>query len=134
MKRSLFALLVVAVLAVTAVPAFAVDGTDNPGTTVREGAPYSGDDNPGLTRAEGRALGREECQQFKTNFDENRSAFGKCIAAVAKSLQDDNVSARKSCAATGLSRKRLEGQRRSNFSACVLAATRAAKAAREATE
>lgn len=123
---------VIAALAVTASPALAQapegtpDGTNNPGAGHRpEGTP-NGTDNPGTahrpSRTEARALGREQCQEFKTNFSENRSAFGKCIAAVARVLRS-NVAPGRACA--GQNRRRQEGQRRSDFSACVQAAARA---------
>ena len=128
-KSSFVHVLLVTAVAATAAPALAFDGSDNPGVPHREGAPHSGDDNPGKTqglgREEARALGREECQEFKANFKENRSAFGKCVAAVAKTLRDENESARSACDAANLSHERRDGQKRSDFKACVLASKRA---------
>jgi hypothetical protein len=121
-KKIFVPILAAMVLVGAAVPAFAFDGTDNPGTTIHEGAPYSGDDNPGLRREEARALGRKECQQFKSNFNENKQAFGKCIAAIAMDLRNEDVSAREACNAKALSHQRRDDQVRSNFKACVLAA------------
>jgi hypothetical protein len=130
-RRSLIPVLLAAALATAAVPAFAVAGSDNPGTPHKQahkpdGTPNKAD-NHGLGREEARALGRKECQEFKTNFSENKSQFGKCIAAVAKSLRDENgnVSARKACRASGLSHKHAKGEKRSDFSACVKAAKKA---------
>ena len=118
-----------AALSLMAAPALAFDGSNNPGSSFApEGVPpaYSGTDNPGidrgLSRTEARALGRDECQEFKTNFSENRSQFGKCIAAVAKALRQ-GTNPRQAC--EGLNRKPQEGERRSDFSACVEAAARA---------
>ena len=118
-----------AALSLMAAPAFAFDGTDNPGSEFRpEGTPpsYSGTENPGtehrVSRQEARAIGRDECQEFKTNFAENKSQFGKCVAAVAKALRQD-TNPRQAC--DGLNRKPQEGERRSDFSACVAAAARA---------
>ena len=104
-----------AALSLMAAPAFAFDGTDNPGSEFRpEGTPpsYSGTENPGaehrVTREEARAIGRDECQEFKTNFAENKSQFGKCVAAVAKALRQD-TNPRQAC--EGLNRKPQEGER-----------------------
>jgi hypothetical protein len=116
-KTSFIPVLVAVALAGAAVPAFAFDGSDNPGTALKpETTPVQPtvEDNPGLTR--------KECQQFKTNFKENKQAFGKCIAAVAMDLRNEDVSAREACDAKGLSHQRRDGQVRSNFKACVLAA------------
>jgi hypothetical protein len=104
--------------------------TDNPGTPYQQGAPYSGDNNPGTshvppTPSQARALGRTNCAEFKTNFKQNRSAFGKCIAAVAKALRNDSASAKSVCGAANLTRHRLDGQKRSDFKACVLAVAKA---------
>jgi len=122
------ALLVIAV-AVVAAPALAFDGSDNPGIPHREAAPHNGDDNPGdthgLGREEARALGRDECGEFKENFKENRSAFGKCVSAVAKTLRDESESARSACNAANLSHDRRDGEARSDFKACVLASKQA---------
>jgi|SRR5215212_11351229 len=107
---------VLIVTALSATPALAFDGTDNPG------AEHKAD---GLSRAEARAIGRDECSEFKTNFGENKQQFGECVAAVAKSLRQEGVSAREACRATDLSRKPAEGEHRSDFSACVLAAKEA---------
>src|SRR5215213_5573408 len=128
-KKSFIPVLVAVALAGAAVPAFAFDGSDNPGTTEfkPETTPVQPtvEDNPGLSRTEARALGRKECQQLKLNFKENKQAFGKCIAAVAMDLRNEDVSAREACDAKGLSHQRRDGQVRSNFKACVLAAHRA---------
>jgi hypothetical protein len=118
-KRSFIPVLLVAVCA-SAVPAFAFDGTDNPGADNREAKAENG-----LGREEARAIGREECGDFKQNFKENRQQFGQCVSAVAKSLRQAGVSAREACRATDLSHKPAEGEHRSDFSACVLAAREA---------
>lgn len=120
-----------AALSLMAAPAFAVDGSDHP-SGAPEGIPpsYGGTDNPGTshvpTREEARALGREECQEFKNNFGENKSQFGKCVAAAAKTLRA-GVTPREACGDQELSRKPAEGEHRSDFSACVEAAARALK-------
>ena len=118
-----------AALSLMAAPAFAVDGSNNPGSSfIPEGTPpsYSGTENPGTehrpSRPEARAIGRDECQEFKANFKENKSQFGKCVAAVAKSLRQ-GTNPRQAC--EGMNRKPQEGERRSDFSACVAAAARA---------
>jgi hypothetical protein len=133
-----------------AAPAFALDGTDDPGTTTDttatdttatlqptvtqtpQGPPttippaYGPTDNPGSSHQpppNARALGRIECQEFKRVFDAPpRNEFGKCIADLAKMIRLD-LSPRQAC--SNMSRKRQEGESRSNFSACVLAGTRA---------
>jgi hypothetical protein len=114
-KRSFFPVLLA--LCAMATPAFAFDGTDNPGADNKQ----AGADN-GLSREEARAIGRDECSEFKTNFGENKSQFGKCVAAVAKSLRQEGVSAREACHDSGLSRKPADNETRSDFSACVRAA------------
>ena len=114
-KRSFIPVLLA--LCAMATPAFAFDGTDNPGADNKE----AGADN-GLGREEARAIGREECSEFKTNFGENKSQFGKCVSAVAKSLRQEGVSAREACRDSGLSRKPADNETRSDFSACVRAA------------
>jgi hypothetical protein len=118
-KRSFIPVVLVA-LSATAVPAFAFDGSDNPGVDNRDAKA----DN-GLGREEARAIGRDECSELKTNFSENKSQFGKCVSAVAKSLRQEGVSAREACRATDLSHKPAEGEKRSDFRACVLAAKEA---------
>ncbi|HEX6229078.1 MAG TPA: penicillin acylase family protein, partial [Solirubrobacterales bacterium] len=73
---------------------------------------------------EARALGRKECREFKQNFGQSRSQFGRCIAAVAMALRT-NASPREACAKRRFKRRRQRGERRSDFSACVIAAARA---------
>jgi hypothetical protein len=134
-------------LALMATPALAFGPGDNPGSQHVAGTPganfvpttvppsYDGSNNPGTTQREhalslanARALGVKECQQFKTNFTVNRSAFGKCIAAAAKAIRTD-ISARAACRSVRLSRTRRGGQARSNFQACIIATRRAVRAA-----
>ena len=121
------------------------DGSTNPGTqyqptTIPPG--YNGTSNPGTqnanTNASGpnandgntsqpsnpHALAVQQCEGQKTNFKENKSAFGKCVSAVQLSLIS-NKSAKQACASKRLSRTRHDGQARSDFKACVLAATKA---------
>ena len=76
------------------------------------------------TREEARAIGREECGEFKQNFGENRKQFGECVSAVAKVLRTDKTP-RQACRAADLSKKPAEGEKRSDFSACVAAAREA---------
>ena len=113
--RTLIAALLITAL--TAVPAAAFDGDDNPGVEHKEAGQ--------LNREEARALGREECSEFKQNFADNKQQFGQCVSAVAKSLRQEGVSAREACRATDLAHKPAEGENRSDFSACVLAAREA---------
>jgi hypothetical protein len=78
--------------------------------------------------SQARALGRTECQSLKSSFGKNKSAFGKCIAAVAKGLQNDTptkATFKATCDNAGLSHKKKKGQKHSPFSACVLAGARA---------
>jgi hypothetical protein len=87
---------------------------------------YNGTENPGeahrLTAGEARALGREECQEWKMNFGDNKSQFGRCIADVAKALHG---AAAPRAACSNMSRKPDENEHRSDFSACVSAAAQA---------
>jgi hypothetical protein len=90
-------------------------------------APASnGNENRGsvhhLTGHEARALGREECQEWKSNFRDNKSQFGRCIADVARALHG---SAAPGQACSNMSRKPDENEHRSDFSACVSAAAQA---------
>ncbi len=106
--------------------------TTGPPEGVPHGAPegdapsYSGTENPGaahrLSAGEARAVGREACQEWKTNFGDNKSQFGKCIADVAKALHGSAAPGR---ACADMSRKPDENERRSDFSACVAAAAQA---------
>jgi hypothetical protein len=116
-------------LALSVSPAFAVAG---PPANVPPG--YNATDNPGSShvpsRAEARALGREECQEFKRNFADNKQQFGKCISAAARVVRTA-VTPREACGDLGLSRKPQGNEVRSDFSACVIAA---AKAQREANQ
>jgi len=85
---------------------------------------YGSETNPGsdnTSREEARAIGRDECGEFKQNFGENRQQFGECVAAVAKVVRTDTTP-RQACRAADLSKKPAEGERRSDFSACVAAA------------
>ena len=86
-------------------------------------------DNPGSAnvpaQAQARAIGRKQCQEFKANFDSRRE-FGKCVAAAAR-VGRTRVTPRQACGDLGLSRKREEGQARSDFNACVVAAARGAR-------
>ena len=113
-------------LALSAVPAFAA----GPPESVPPN--YDATNNPGSshvpTREEARAHGREECQEFKRNFADNRQQFGKCVSAGARVVRTA-VTPREACGDAGLSRKPQGDERRSDFSACVIAA---AKAQREA--
>jgi len=111
-------------IAGAATPAFGFDGSDNPGTDNR------GDN--GLSREEARAIGRDECSEFKANFKENRQQFGKCVAAVAMDIRNEDVSAREACNAKDLSHERSDGETRSDFKACVLAARSGEDAAEDA--
>jgi uncharacterized protein YcfJ len=88
--------------------------------------------NPGSensSREEARAIGRDECGEFKQNFGENRKQFGECVSAVAKVLRTDKTP-RQACRAANLRKKPAEGEKRSDFSACV-AAARGANGGRE---
>ena len=110
--------------ALIAVPALAEAAGNRPSTVPpgHSGANHGTTHTPSNSQA--RALGVKECQQFKTNFKTNRSAFGKCISAVAHSLRTGSSPAQ-SCSDKRLSRTRHDGQARSDWKACVLAATKA---------
>jgi hypothetical protein len=117
-----------AALGLITVPAVALAsaGTENK----PEGVPPKGNgtENPGTSHQpsnhEARALGRNECQEFKQNFGENKSQFGRCIAAVATALRTD-ATPQEACAAHHMSHRRQRGERRSDFSACVVSTRRA---------
>ncbi len=117
--------LVTGVLALSAFPATAGAAT---------GPGYDATDNPGAshapTRPEARALGREECQEFKRNFGDNRQQFGKCVSAAARVVRT-RTTPREACGDQGLSRKPQGDERRSDFNACVIAAPRAQREANE---
>ncbi len=124
---------VAAALGLMAVPAAASGPSGHQPETTPPG--YSATDNPGsehrASKGEARAIGRDQCGEFKQNFSENRSQFGKCVSAVAKTLRRD-MSPREAC--QGLSRKPADSETRSDFSACVKAAARAKKEARAPSE
>ena len=87
----------------------------------------------GSTRAESRAAARAACEEFRANFASNRQQFGKCIAAGARARRT-RVTPREACGGLGLSRKREEGERRSDFNACVVAAAHGAREGEETTD
>jgi hypothetical protein len=88
------------------------DGTHNPGIS----------SNPGVSQTDAVALGRDYCGDFKQNFRDNKSQFGQCIAAVAKTLRFE-FSPQAAC--QNLNRKPTGNERRSDFRACVIAAAKA---------
>lgn len=116
------------------------DGTTNPGTTYEPTSvppSYDGTTNPGTTQVQTNAgandtneptnphaLAVQQCAQYKTNFKENRSAFGRCVAAVQTTLKGTS-SPSQACRSKRLSKTRHDGQARSDYRACVLAATKA---------
>jgi hypothetical protein len=146
-----------AVLALGAAPAFALDnpGADHgsgPPTTSHAPATVPPSSPPGQSQSQGtapsgnsqgqpsgnqpsdtppaqaKALGKTECQQFKTDFGTNKSAFGKCISAVAQGLNSSSPSKatfEKTCRKAGLSRHRQKGKKHSPFTACVQAGAHA---------
>ena len=137
-----------AVVALGAAPAFALD---NPGANHSSGTPAQGPpSSPGsqgqdqgnapsdnshgqpsdTPPSQAKALGRTQCQQYKTDFSTNKSAFGKCISAVAQGLNSSaptKATFEKSCRKAGLSRHRQKGKKHSPFTACVLAGMHALK-------
>jgi hypothetical protein len=117
-------------LALSVAPAYAAEG---PPENTPPG--YNAISNPGSshvpTREEARALGREECQEFKLNFADNKQQFGKCISAAAMAIRTE-LTPRQACAEVGLSRKPQGDERRSDFSACVIAGARAEREANTA--
>ena len=123
--KSIKLAVITGILALSAVPAAAAG--------VPEGTPTA-TDNPGSdnvpSRQEARALGREECQEFKRNFADNRQQFGKCIAAGARVVRT-NTTPREACGDQNLSRKPQGDERRSDYSACVIAAARAQREANQ---
>jgi hypothetical protein len=157
MKTFVRTVSIFAALALAAAPAVALDnpGSDHssgtPGAThVPSTVPPSGTTGPGNSEhgtsgpqgppdnaggapsdvppSQARALGRTECQKLKSNFADNKSAFGKCIAAVAKGLQSDTptkATFQAACKKAGLSHKKAKGQKRSPYAACVVAGARA---------
>lgn len=93
-------------------------GAVEPLTMAMQGVSHQPDNH------EARALGRDECQEFKQNFGENKSQFGRCIAAVAMALRS-GASPSGACATNHMSHHRQRGERRSDFSACIVSARRA---------
>jgi uncharacterized protein YcfJ len=110
-------------LVLTAAPAFAAAG---PPATTPPG--YNASSNPGSTHVptndQARALGRKECQEFKLNFGDNKSQFGKCVSAAAQAIHTDQTP-RQTCNQQGLSHKPQGDEHRSDFSSCVIAGARA---------
>lgn len=85
-------------------------------------------DNPGTSKANARAIAKQQCQEYKQDFRNQRAAFGKCVKAAAKSARNGTNPAR-SC--QGFSKKRAEDQERSDFANCVKAAAQAKKQAND---
>ena len=105
-----------ATVAMTAALLFVPSSASAQGT-----APQANPGSDNYSRAEARGIGRDECGDFKRNFSENRKQFGECVRAVAKTLRTDRTP-RQACRAADLSKKPAEGEKRSDFSACVAAA------------
>ena len=128
--------------AVVAVPAYGAgqqpsstppgyNGTTNPGTqhaptTTPPTTPQSTNSTDGNTSepSNAHALAVQQCAAQKTNFKVNKSAFGKCVSAVELSLRTHS-SATQACKSVRLSHTRHDKQARSDFRACILAATKA---------
>jgi hypothetical protein len=108
-------------------PSNAHHGTSGPQGPPENAGPPSDTGQPSdVPPSQARALGKTECQKLKSSFGDNKSAFGKCIAAVAKGLQSDTpTKATFKSACKGLSHKKAKGQKHSPFSACVIAGARA---------
>jgi hypothetical protein len=139
---------VAAGMALAAVPAYGAagppsstppgyDASNNPGTqhqpttippqqanTNAGGANTNANDGNTSQPSNAHALAVQQCASFKTNFKVNKNAFGKCVAAVQQSLIS-NTSPTHACKSERLSRTRHDKQARSDFKACVLAATKA---------
>src|SRR5919204_1201891 len=132
-----------AVLALSAAPAFALDNPGGPpsGTTGPSNSQHGtsgpqgpqGDNESGgppsnVPPSQARALGKTQCQKFKTNFAQNKSAFGKCISAIAKGLESSSptkATFKSTCSKAGLSHKKAKGQKHSPYGACVAAGAQA---------
>jgi hypothetical protein len=130
--------------AVVAVPAYGAgqpsstppgyNGTTNPGTehvpTTNPAATNTNTGTDGNTSepSNAHALAVQQCAAQKTNFKENKSAFGKCVSAVELSLRTHS-SASTACKSVRLSHTRHDKQARSDFKACILAAKHASHAA-----
>ena len=114
-------------------PSNAQNGTSGPqGTTGQEGAsgPQGAQGGPpsDVPPSQAKALGKTQCQKFKTDFKDNKSAFGKCISAIAKGLESSSptkATFKSTCSKAGLSHKKAKGQKRSPYGACVAAGARA---------
>jgi hypothetical protein len=136
-------------IALVAVPAYGAgqqptttppgyDSTTNPGTTYQPTTTppgYDGTTNPGTTQVQTNAgntseptnphaLAVQQCASFKTNFKTNKSAFGKCVSAVELTLKGSGTPAQE-CRSKRLSKTKHDSQARSDYRACVLAATKA---------
>jgi hypothetical protein len=114
-------------------PPSGTTGPDNAqhGTSGQQG-PSNGEPSGGppsdVPPSQAKALGKTQCQKFKTDFKNNKSAFGKCISAVAKGLQSSSptkATFKSTCDKAGLSHKRAKGQKHSPYGACVAAGARA---------
>lgn len=92
--------------------------------------PALADGADGVSKAEAKKIAKAECNQFKDNFVRH-SDFGQCVAAGVKAVKSGTNPA-KTCA--GLSKKKAEGQKKSDYSACVKAAAHAKKEAKDNTD
>jgi hypothetical protein len=72
------------------------------------------------------AFARHDCGLFRQNFTGLGSgrAFGACVSAAAQALQQPTTDPQAVCGSQGLSHRRLRGERRSDYDACVLAVSR----------
>ena len=134
--RSIKLAVITAAFALSAVPAFAGPPAGVPGAAhanSHSAVVVQDDTNVGVTVAEARGLGRTACAEFKRNFADNRSQFGKCISAAARVVRTHKRPGR-TCNEAGLSHKKQGDERRSDFSACVIAAAHAEEQAEEPEE
>jgi hypothetical protein len=104
------------------------------GTSGPQGSQNEGQGNGGppsdVPPSQAKALGKTQCQKLKTAFADNKSAFGKCISAIAKGLESSSptkATFEKTCRQAGLSHKKAKGQKHSPWGACVLAGAKALK-------
>ena len=134
--RSIKLAVITAAFALSAVPAFAGPPAGVPGAAHANShsavAVQDGSDD-GVTVTEARGLGRTACAEFKRNFADNRSQFGKCISAAARVVRTHKRPGR-TCNEAGLSHRKTGDERRSDFSACVIAAAHAEEQAEEPVE
>jgi hypothetical protein len=131
--RTISNLVLVAILALAAVPAFAVPPTDNPGaghrpsetppvnqgTEHKPATPGPKADLPSKAKAYGRHCQDQSKKRSDAAEGSKGTPFSQCVTAMAKLAKGTTDSPRQACKA--MSKKHVKGEKGTPFSRCVVA-------------